>query len=398
MLLAVKNLGLLACAALLSCLAASAQLRPETSEPEKKPAVKPARIVVETAPGAQVYLDDEFKGQANSAGRLVIPNPKLGEHTLRVTLMGKKDYEQTLTVAAGKETAVNATLEEPVRPPQPQPARIIVETLPYAEVYLDDERQGQTSGAGRLVIPNPKTGERTLRVTLAGKKDYEQKVTVVAGKDATVKATLAEAEQPAPPQLAPRVETLRPAAAVTAGTTRENHLKGRVSVQGLRSAENIAVYLDAIAGVDFPAPAQHVTIDQKQMKFVPHVTVVQKGTTVEFLNSDPVGHNVYWPSISGNKKLAHNLGTWPKGMKVPFQFNDLGAASLFCNVHPEMSGYVVVVPTPYFAVTDKDGNFVIKDVPTGHYTLRTWSEEGKPVTQAVDVTAAGANVLLTVSN
>jgi len=182
-----------------------------------------------------------------------------------------------------------------------------------------------------------------------------------------------------------------------AGTTHAGEIKGKVNVQGLRSAENIAVYVDTIAGKDFPAPTQHVTVDQKQMKFEPHVAVVQKGATVEFLNSDPVGHNVYWPSISGNKKLAHNMGTWPKGQSKPFQFNDLGVASLLCNVHPEMSGYVVVSPTPYFAVTDKDGNFVIKDVPAGHYTLKTWSEEGKPVTQAVDVAAATATVTLTVS-
>ena len=182
-----------------------------------------------------------------------------------------------------------------------------------------------------------------------------------------------------------------------AGSARAGEIKGKVNVQGLRSAENIAVYVEAIAGKDFPAPTQHVTIDQKQMKFAPHVTVVLKGTTVEFLNSDPVGHNVYWPSISGNKKLAHNMGTWPKGQEKSFQFNDLGVASLLCNVHPEMSGYLVVVPTPYFAVTDKEGNFVIKDVPAGHYTLKTWSEEGKPATQAVDVAGAATAVTLTVS-
>lgn len=182
-----------------------------------------------------------------------------------------------------------------------------------------------------------------------------------------------------------------------AGTAQAGEIKGKVSVQGLKSAENIAVYVDAIPGKDFPAPTQHIVVDQKQMKFVPHVVAVEKGTTVEFLNSDPVGHNVYWPSISGNKKLAHNLGTWPKGEKKPFQFNDLGVASLLCNVHPEMSGYVVVVATPYFAVTDKDGNFVIKDVPAGKYTLKTWSEEGKPVTQAVEVSGASTSVALTVS-
>ena len=181
-----------------------------------------------------------------------------------------------------------------------------------------------------------------------------------------------------------------------AGVSWANEIKGKVSVQGIKSPENIAVYVDAVPDKKFDAPKDNVVVDQKKMAFIPHVVAVQQGTTVEFLNSDSVGHNVYWPSISGNKKLTHNLGTWPKGEKKPFQFNDLGAASLLCNVHPEMSGYVVVVPTPYFAVTDKDGNFEIKNIPSGKYTLKTWSEDGKPTTQAVDASAATATVELTV--
>lgn len=183
---------------------------------------------------------------------------------------------------------------------------------------------------------------------------------------------------------------------VLAGAGRANEIKGKVSVQGIKSAENIAVYIDVIPDKKFDAPADHVVIDQRKMTFIPHVAVVQQGTTVDFLNSDPVGHNVYWPSVSGNKALKGNLGTWPKGEKKPFVFKDLGVASLLCNVHPEMSGYVVVVPTPYFAVTDKDGNFEIKNVPAGKYTLKTWSEEGKPTTQAVDLSGATATVELTV--
>jgi len=181
-----------------------------------------------------------------------------------------------------------------------------------------------------------------------------------------------------------------------AGASQANDIKGKVSVQGIKSAENIVVYVDTIPDQKFDSPKDHVTVDQVKMKFVPPVVAVQQGTTVEFLNSDSVGHNVYWPSISGNKKLSHNLGTWPKGERKPFQFNDVGVASLLCNVHPEMSGYVVVVPTPYFAVTDKDGNFEIKNVPAGKYTLKTWSEDGKPTTQAVDVTGPTATVELTV--
>src|ERR1700693_2104647 len=181
-----------------------------------------------------------------------------------------------------------------------------------------------------------------------------------------------------------------------AGVNWANEIKGKVSVQGIKSAENIAVYVDVIADKKFEAPKEHVVIDQRKMAFIPHLVAVQQGTTVDFLNSDAVGHNVYWPSISGNKKLSHNLGTWPKGDKKPFQFNDLGSVPLLCNVHPEMSGYVVVVPTPYFAVTDKEGNFEIKNIPAGKYTLKTFSEDGKPSTQAVDVSGATATVELTV--
>src|SRR5208282_3384783 len=172
-------------------------------------------------------------------------------------------------------------------------------------------------------------------------------------------------------------------------------IKGKVTAQGMRSSENIAVYVDTIPGKTFAPPSKPAVEDQKHMSFVPHVLVVLKGTTVQFLNSDPVGHNVYWPSVSGNKKLAHNMGTWPQGQEKSFTFNDLGVAPLLCNVHPEMSGYVVVVPTPYFAVTDKEGNFEIKDVPDGSYTLKTWSEVGKPASQSVSVAGGVATANIT---
>jgi len=173
-------------------------------------------------------------------------------------------------------------------------------------------------------------------------------------------------------------------------------IKGSVTAQGMKSPEGIVVYIDTIAGKTFAPPAEHAVMDQKKMTFIPHVLPVVKGTTVDFLNSDSVGHNVYWPSISGNKKLAHNLGTWPQGVKKSFTFDDIGVASLLCNVHPEMSAYVVVTPTPYFAVTNAQGEYTIKDVPPGKYTLKAWSEQGKPVEQPVEVSGAAATVNLTV--
>ncbi len=186
------------------------------------------------------------------------------------------------------------------------------------------------------------------------------------------------------------------AALLFAGAAHAGDIKGKVTAQGLRSPENIAVYIDAIPGKSFPAPAQHAAMDQVHLAFAPHVLVVLKGTTVDFTNEDPVGHNVYWPAINKNRKLAHNMGTWPQGQKKSFTFDVLGTVPLLCNVHPEMSGYIIVAPTPYFAVTDKQGNFVIKNVPAGAYTLTAWSEEAKSSTQPVKVGAGVTAVSVTV--
>jgi plastocyanin len=196
------------------------------------------------------------------------------------------------------------------------------------------------------------------------------------------------------------IKTVTPAcllfATLSAAVSYAGDIKGKVTAQGIKSAENIAVYVAAIPGKTFPPPSEHAVMDQRKLTFIPHVLVVLKGTTVDFLNSDAVGHNVYWPAIDHNKKLAHNLGTWPQGVKKSFTYDELGVAPLLCNVHSEMSGYIVVSPTPYFAVTSKDGSYEIKSVPPGHYTVTTWSEEGKPATATVDVAAGAATLDLTV--
>ncbi len=146
-----------------------------------------------------------------------------------------------------------------------------------------------------------------------------------------------------------------------------------------------AVYIDTIPGKTFPAPAKNPVVDQKSLLFQPHVTVVQQGSTVEFLNSDNVAHNIFWPAISGNKKMTHNLGTWPKGEKRPFKFDTPGIVPLLCNVHPEMSAFVIVSPTPYFAEADASGAYKIENVPDGAYTVVAWREGSKPVSSPVKV-------------
>ena len=168
-------------------------------------------------------------------------------------------------------------------------------------------------------------------------------------------------------------------------------IKGKVGgVSGVS-----VVWVEAIPGKTFPAPTKTEVMDQKGLMFQPHILAVPVGSTVEFLNSDNVAHNVFWPSISGNKKLGHNMGTWPKGEKKPFKFDQPGVTSLLCNVHPEMSGYIVVTPTPYFATTTSSGEFTIADVPDGKYTVTAWHEGAK--NQSKPASVPGDSVDFTLS-
>jgi plastocyanin len=165
---------------------------------------------------------------------------------------------------------------------------------------------------------------------------------------------------------------------------RAGDIGGKVS--GMKGKS--VVYVDAIAGKTFPAPKEHPVIDQKGLMFSPHIVVVQQGTTVDFQNSDNVAHNVFWTAVGADKKAGHNLGTWPKGEKRSYTFDKAGAVPLLCNVHPEMAGYLIVSPTPYFAETDESGNYTIKDVPDGSYTLTAWHEGAKNQSKPVSVSGA----------
>jgi len=149
------------------------------------------------------------------------------------------------------------------------------------------------------------------------------------------------------------------------------------------------VYVDTIVGKTFPAPKDHPLIDQKGLMFSPHIVVVLQGTTVDFLNSDNVAHNVFWTAVGTDKKAGHNLGTWPKGEKRSFTFDKPGVVPLLCNVHPEMAGYLVVSPTPHFAETDDSGNYKIKDVPDGSYSVAVWHEGAKNQSKPVTVSGGG---------
>jgi len=156
------------------------------------------------------------------------------------------------------------------------------------------------------------------------------------------------------------------------------------------------VYVEAIAGKTFPAPEKHIAMDQKSLLFQPHAIVVLVGTTVDFLNGDNVQHNIFWPSVAGNKKASHNMGTWPKGEIRSFKFETPGVVPLLCNVHPEMSGFIIVVPTPYYAEADASGSYKIDNIPDGSYTITAW-REGMKAQSKPSAVAGGATLDFTLT-
>jgi plastocyanin len=164
-------------------------------------------------------------------------------------------------------------------------------------------------------------------------------------------------------------------------------ITGQVVTSLPKQHANVVVFLDKVAG-SFRPPARPVPMDQKGMKFVPHVLAVQKGQTVIFRNSDNVRHNIFTPD--GDK---YNLGTWGQGENKPHTFSATGVYHQLCNIHPEMGGIIMVLDNPFFTVTGDDGKFVIPSVPPGKYTLKTWGEKLPDSSHEVTV-ATGAPTTL----
>jgi plastocyanin len=172
----------------------------------------------------------------------------------------------------------------------------------------------------------------------------------------------------------------------TAAFSQSGSVTGTITVD---SPRNTVVYLE-------PAD-KHVTlteksynlnhVDQMNMMFQPHVLAVPAGATVEFVNDDSPLHNVMWPSVGGDKKQAHNLGTFATGKKMSYRFTSPGVVPILCNVHPEMSAYILVAPSPYFTVIDNHlGKYEIANVPDGNYNVVVWHEGYKLQSKPMKVT------------
>lgn len=148
---------------------------------------------------------------------------------------------------------------------------------------------------------------------------------------------------------------------------------------------NTVVYIEKANGT-FNPPTKNPIMNQKSLVFIPHILPVVAGTTVDFLNSDDVKHNVFCP----DQCCKFDLGSYVKGVSKSRKFDKIGTQSvILCNLHPEMEAYVVTLQNSYFSVADKDGNFKIENVPPGKYNLKVWNEKLKAVDKLIIVPASG---------
>jgi hypothetical protein len=159
-------------------------------------------------------------------------------------------------------------------------------------------------------------------------------------------------------------------------------LNSRIKLHGGATDESgVAVWLappkGALKPEDLRLPRRK--IEQIEKRFVPHVMVVQAGTEIDFPNRDPFFHNVF--SVYDGKPF--DLGLYASGESRPARFDRPGVSFIFCNIHPQMSAVVVTVETPYFAVSARDGSYVIRNVPLGNYGLHLWHERSNEQQLAV---------------
>jgi Carboxypeptidase regulatory-like domain len=173
-------------------------------------------------------------------------------------------------------------------------------------------------------------------------------------------------------------------------------LKTRLYVVGKGGElSDVFVYIkDGLTGKTFPAATEPLLIDQKGCEYIPYIAGVQAKQKILVKNSDPLMHNVnVQPAVAGNKGSNRAQMAGMKPFEYVFEQPEI-MVRYKCDVHPWMFAYVAVTEHPFFAVTDKDGNFTIKNVPPGKYVVeavhRKTHANYKGVSQEVTVAADGA--------
>jgi plastocyanin len=144
-----------------------------------------------------------------------------------------------------------------------------------------------------------------------------------------------------------------------------------------------------IEGAHAPAGAAKCAMKSASKRFDPRVIAVSKNATVEFPNADPIYHNVF--SVSGANRF--DLGLYRSGSSKSKTFDQPGLVRIYCNIHPQMVGFVMVVDSDFVAVTGPDGAFRFDNVPPGPHVVKAWNEEGSEISLPVTVKAGADDPL-----
>ncbi len=155
-------------------------------------------------------------------------------------------------------------------------------------------------------------------------------------------------------------------------------------------ASNAVVWIEGARARGLPSSRNPPAAASGQMKssskrFQPRVVAVAKNATVDFPNDDPIYHNVF--SVSGSNRF--DLGLYRSGSSKSHAFEEPGLVRVYCNIHPQMVGFVMVVDSDFVAVTGPDGAFRFDGVPPGARVVKAWHEEGTETSQPVTASAAG---------
>lgn len=165
-------------------------------------------------------------------------------------------------------------------------------------------------------------------------------------------------------------------------------LTGSIKLEGKGAGESIGVVtLTPTSGKAKKRSPKQRIVEQRGRQFAPHILAVPVGSTVAFPNFDNLYHNVF--SLSEPRRF--DLGLYKNGESREITFDKEGVVRLGCNLHANMSAWVVVVSAPHYAITDATGKFTFKSLTPGKYKMQAWSERSKaPITQDI-VIKAGAN-------
>lgn len=145
------------------------------------------------------------------------------------------------------------------------------------------------------------------------------------------------------------------------------------------------VWLEPSQGKHVRRPAGTFTMSTRDKKLTPHVLTVPVGSTVQFPNDDPISHNLF-SLAPGN---SFDLGLYRKGAGKSQKFDTAGAVRVYCNVHPNMSAVVLVMPMQHYTFADAGGAYTFSDIEPGKYRLAAWNEQGGMRESVIEVLPDG---------